>query len=69
MELNDTQIRETESQEWAAGGAERELQRYEELTDEEIVRALICMDDEEYDDKSVEVDASKKLEIQIQWEL
>ncbi|CAB3241694.1 unnamed protein product [Arctia plantaginis] len=31
---NDPQISEAEAQEWAAGGAESELQRYEVLTDE-----------------------------------
>ncbi|CAB3222544.1 unnamed protein product [Arctia plantaginis] len=52
---NDPQISEAEAQEWAAGGAESELQRYEVLTDEEIVRAAMCEDDEEDEDNSVEI--------------
>ncbi|KAL3278851.1 hypothetical protein HHI36_016371 [Cryptolaemus montrouzieri] len=44
---NDPQMSEVEAQEWAAGGAESELQRYEVLTDEEIVRASMCEDDEQ----------------------
>ncbi|CAH0730992.1 unnamed protein product, partial [Brenthis ino] len=51
---NDPQISEAEAQEWAAGGAESELQRYEVLTDEEIVRAAMCEDDEQDEDNSVE---------------
>ncbi|KAJ8711935.1 hypothetical protein PYW08_008889 [Mythimna loreyi] len=44
-----------EAQEWAAGGAESELQRYEVLTDEEIVQAATCEDDEQDEDNSVEI--------------
>lgn len=54
-EPNDPQISEAEAQEWAAGGAESELQRYEVLTDEEIVRAAMCEDDEQDEDNSVEI--------------
>ncbi|CAH3998215.1 unnamed protein product [Pieris brassicae] len=52
---NDPQISEAEAQEWAAGGAESELQRYEVLTDEEIVRAAMCKDDQQDEDNSVEI--------------
>ncbi|KAJ8721030.1 hypothetical protein PYW08_006495 [Mythimna loreyi] len=52
---NDPQISEAEAQEWAAGGAESELQRYEVLTDEEIVQAATCEDDEQDEDNSVEI--------------
>ncbi|CAB3251166.1 unnamed protein product [Arctia plantaginis] len=52
---NDPQISEAEAEVWAAGGAESELQRYEVLTEEEIVRAAMCEDDEEDEDNSVEI--------------
>ncbi|CAG4959948.1 unnamed protein product [Parnassius apollo] len=58
---NDPQISEAEAQEWATGGAESELQRYEGLNDEEIVLAVMCEDDEQNEDNSVEDLASKKV--------
>uniref|UniRef100_A0A2A4IU38 UDP-glycosyltransferase n=1 Tax=Heliothis virescens TaxID=7102 RepID=A0A2A4IU38_HELVI len=54
-------IPHAEAQEWAAGGVESELQRYEVLTDEEIVQAAMCEEDKQDKDSSVEVLVSKKV--------
>lgn len=58
---NDPQISEAEAQEWAAGGAERELQQFEMLTDDEIVEAAMCEDDDQDEDECDEVPSSKRV--------